>query len=174
MMQAICSTGIRVGELQFITVEAVRQGRATVSFKGKTRQVLIPRNLLAELRKYIKERELKSGSIFVTRSGKPVNRNNILYEMKALCERAKVERSKVFPHNLRHLFACIYYKREKDLSRLADILGHSNINTTRIYTSVSGDEQQLKIESLGLLLDFKCGIAEHSLCNKSERRRVTK
>ena len=166
MMQAICSTGIRVGELQFITVEAVRQERATVSFKGKTRQVLIPRNLLAELRKYIKERGLKSGSIFVTRSGKPVNRNNILYEMKALCERAKVERSKVFPHNLRHLFACIYYKREKDLSRLADILGHSNINTTRIYTSVSGDEQQLKIESLGLLLDFKCGIAEHSLCNK--------
>lgn len=173
MMQAICSTGIRVGELQFITAEAIRQGRATVSFKGKTRQVLIPRELIVELKKYIKERGVKSGSIFVTRSGKPVNRNNILYEMKALCEKANVERSKVFPHNLRHLFACIYYKHEKDLSRLADILGHSNINTTRIYTSVSGDEQQLKIESLGLLLDFKYSIAEHSLRNKKAKNKYT-
>jgi len=155
LMQTICSTGIRVGELQFITVEAVNRGNATVTFKGKTRHVLIPRELIHELKKYIKQCGLKSGSVFITRNGNPVNRNNILYEMKALCEKANVERSKVFPHNLRHLFACLYYKLEKDLSRLADILGHSNINTTRIYTSVSGDEQQLQIERLGLVMGYK-------------------
>lgn len=165
MMQTICSTGIRVGELEFITVEAVLRGRATVSLKGKTRQVLLPRELIWELKRYIGVKGLKSGSVFVTRTGRPVNRNNILYEMKALCREANVEKSKVFPHNLRHLFACIYYKKEKDLSRLADILGHSNVNTTRIYTTVSGEEQQLQIESLGLLLQSDT-VAEYSLRNK--------
>jgi len=165
MMQTICSTGIRVGELEFITVEAVLRGRATVSLKGKTRQVLLPRELVWELKRYIGVKGLKSGSVFVTRTGRPVNRNNILYEMKALCREANVEKSKVFPHNLRHLFACIYYKKEKDLSRLADILGHSNVNTTRIYTTVSGEEQQLQIESLGLLLQSDT-VAEYSLRNK--------
>lgn len=164
MMQTICSTGIRVGELEFITVEAVLRGRATVSLKGKTRQVLLPRELIWELKRYIGVKGLKSGSVFVTRTGRPVNRNNILYEMKALCKEANVEKSKVFPHNLRHLFACIYYKKEKDLSRLADILGHSNVNTTRIYTTVSGEEQQLQIESLGLLLQSDT-VAEYSLRN---------
>lgn len=164
MMQTICSTGIRVGELEFITVEAVLRGRATVSLKGKTRQVLLPRELIWELKRYIGVKGLKSGSVFVTRTGRPVNRNNILYEMKALCREANVEKSKVFPHNLRHLFACIYYKKEKDLSRLADILGHSNVNTTRIYTTVSGEEQQLQIESLGLLLQSDT-VAEYSLRN---------
>jgi len=155
LMQTICSTGIRVSELQFITVEAVRAGRAIVFLKGKCRQVIIPSALSCELSEYVKERKINSGSIFVTRSGKPVDRNNILHEMKSLCSIAGVQTSKVFPHNLRHLFACMYYTNEKDLSRLADILGHSSIDTTRIYTSVSGDEQQQQIESLGLVVERK-------------------
>ncbi|MDO4344891.1 MAG: tyrosine-type recombinase/integrase [Eubacteriales bacterium] len=153
LMQTLCSTGIRVGELPFITVEAVRCGRATVSLKGKTRTVLLSNALRRELNHYIKERSLKSGSIFITKSGRPMDRSNILHEMKALCDEAGVERRKVFPHNLRHLFACLFYQREKDICRLADLLGHSNINTTRIYTCVSGDEQERQIERLGLVVE---------------------
>lgn len=152
LMQTICSTGIRVSELRFVTVEAVKAGRATVSLKGKTRQVLLPSALCRELKRYAKERGIAAGNIFVTKSGKPLDRSNILHAMKRLCETAKVKRSKVFPHNLRHLFATLYYKASKDISRLADLLGHSSINTTRIYTCVSGEEQQRQIERLGLLL----------------------
>lgn len=155
LMETICATGIRVSELRFITVEAVQKSRAVVSLKGKTRTVLLPGELCRELRTYIRKKRIRSGSIFITRSGRPMERNNILHSMKRLCESAKVERSKVFPHNLRHLFACLYYKAQKDLSRLADILGHSNINTTRIYTRVSGEEQLRQIEGLGLILSEK-------------------
>lgn len=153
LMQTLCSTGIRVGELPFITVEAVRSGRAIVNLKGKTRTVLLSAALRRELSRYIKEKGIKSGSIFITKSGRPMDRSNILHEMKALCDEAGVERKKVFPHNLRHLFACLFYQREKDICRLADLLGHSNINTTRIYTCVSGDEQERQIEQLGLVVE---------------------
>lgn len=152
LMQTICATGIRVSELPFITVEAVKTGRAAVCLKGKSRIVLIPSKLCWELRRYAKEKGLGSGSIFVTKSGRAMDRSNILHEMKSLCLAADVNQNKVFPHNLRHLFACLFYKAEKDLSRLADLLGHSNINTTRIYTCVSGDEQERQIEALGLVL----------------------
>lgn len=152
LMQTLCSTGIRVSELPFITVQAVKTGRAVVSLKGKTRTVLIPSDLCRELKRYARDRDLKSGSIFITKSGRAMDRSNILHEMKALCEAAGVDRSKVFPHNLRHLFACLFYQVEKDLSRLADLLGHSNVNTTRIYTCVSGDEQKRQIEQLGLVM----------------------
>lgn len=155
LMQTICSTGIRVSELRFITLEAVNCGRAVVSLKGKSRIVLIPSKLCDELKGYAKECHIHGGSIFITRSGKPMDRSNILHEMKSLCEVAKVDQSKVFPHNLRHLFACQFYQAEKDISHLADILGHSNINTTRIYTCVSGEEQSRKIEKLGLVIGLK-------------------
>ena len=155
LMQTLCSTGIRVSELPFITVEAVRSGRAAVCLKGKNRIVLLPANLCRELLRYARKKGIKKGSIFVTRSGRPMDRSNILHEMKNLCPEAGVERNKVFPHNLRHLFACLFYKAEKDLSRLADLLGHSNINTTRIYTCVSGNEQERQIENLGLVLTEK-------------------
>lgn len=155
LMQTLCATGIQVSELPFITVEAVRSGRAVVSLKGKTRIVLIPTTLRRELSRYVRDKELKSGSIFVTQNGRSMDRSNILHEMKALCEEAKVDRKKVFPHNLRHLFACLFYQKEKDLSRLADLLGHSNVNTTRIYTCVSGDEQERQIDQLGLVLGAK-------------------
>jgi len=153
LMETICSTGIRVSELPFITVEAAVAGWAVVSLKGKTRTVMLPAALRRELKSYAKEIDRKSGSIFVTRSGKPMDRSNILHAMKGLCREAKVDCQKVFPHNLRHLFACIYYKMEKDLSHLADILGHSNINTTRIYTMLSGEEQVKQINRMGLVLE---------------------
>lgn len=155
LMETLCTTGMRVGELSFITVETVKTGRAIVCLKGKTRTVLLPANLRRELDRYIRNKGLENGSIFVTKSGRVMDRSNILHEMKALCEVAGIERNKVFPHNLRHLFACLFYKAEKDLSRLADLLGHSNINTTRIYTCVSGDEQESQIEQLGLVFPLK-------------------
>ena len=152
LMETICATGIRVSELRFITVEALQHGRTFVSLKGKTRQVLIPATLCRELKRYAKEHGISAGSIFITKNGNPMDRSNILHCMKALCHLAKVDRQKVFPHNLRHLFACLYYKAVKDLSRLADILGHDSVNTTRIYTSVSGSEQRRQIERLGLVV----------------------
>lgn len=155
LMQTLCATGIRVSELPFITVEAVRSGQAIVSLKGKTRRILLTAALRRELSRYIKERGLKSGSVFVTKSGRPMDRSNILHEMKALCDAAGVDRKKVFPHNLRHLFACLFCQKEKDPIRLADLLGHSNVNTTRIYTCVSGDEQERQIEQLGLVMEAK-------------------
>ena len=152
VIQTICSTGIRVSELKFITVEAVRVGRAEVSNKGKRRIVFIPRKLSKMLSAYLKEQKIREGPVFVTRSGKPLDRSNIWRDMKALCESAGVDSIKVFPHNLRHLFARTYYSIEKDLSRLADILGHSSVNTTRIYTMESGAVHLMQIERLGLLI----------------------
>lgn len=152
VMQSICSTGMRISELRFITVEAVHNGRAKVSLKGKTRTVLLPADLCRRLKAYARERGIECGSIFVTRSGRPLDRSNVFHDMKALCRAAGVERKKVFPHNLRHLFACTYYQAEKDLTHLADLLGHSSVNTTRIYTLVSGEEQAKQIDLLGLVL----------------------
>ncbi|KAF5063311.1 Tyrosine recombinase XerD [anaerobic digester metagenome] len=152
LMQTICSTGIRVSELRFVTVDAVRQGRACVSCKSKTRVIFLPKPLCRVLGAYIRKRGIKSGAIFITRSGKPMDRSNIWAAMKALCVSAGVEPGKVFPHNLRHLFARTFYSIEKDISRLADLLGHSSIETTRIYTISSGEEHRRKIELLGLVV----------------------
>ncbi len=152
LMQTICATGIRVSEHPFITVEAAKNGVAQVRMKGKCRPVFLPRKLCRALLKYAKTQGIVSGSIFVTASGRPLDRSNIWAEMKKLCSAAGVNRAKVFPHNLRHLFARIYYGLEKDIVRLADILGHSSINTTRIYTMESGSTHRRQIEKLKLLL----------------------
>lgn len=152
LIQTLCATGIRISELPFITVEALHTGRAVVSLKGKTRIVLLPAALCRELTGYVREKDIRSGSIFVTRSGKPLDRSNIFHSMKKLCEEAAVDKNKVFPHNLRHLFAVTYYQAEKDVCHLADLLGHSSINTTRLYTIVSCEEQERQINELGLLL----------------------
>lgn len=152
LIQTLCATGIRISELPYITVEALYTRRAVVSLKGKTRIVLLPAKLCRELTAYVKAADIRSGSIFVTRSGKPLDRSNIFHSMKKLCDDAKVDRDKVFPHNFRHLFAVTYYKAEKDVCHLADILGHSSINTTRGYTIVSCEEQEQQINGLGLLI----------------------
>ena len=152
IMQTICATGIRISELSFITVEALRVRRAVVSLKGKSRVVIMPSELCRELQAYARERDINTGSLFVTNSGKAVDRSNILHAMKALCGEAGVDRAKVFPHNLRHLFAVTYYNVEKDVCHLADLLGHSSVNTTRIYTLVSCDTLEEQIEKMGLVL----------------------
>lgn len=151
IMQTICATGIRVSELEYITVEAVRRGRAEVNCKGKTRIILLSRDLCQRLMGYITRLRLTDGPVFVTRSGAAVNRSNIWGDMKRLCALAGVAASKVFPHNLRHLFARTFYSLEKDLTRLADILGHSSIETTRIYTMTTGIEELRKLDEMGLL-----------------------
>lgn len=151
LMQTVCATGIRVSELKFIDVEAVTNGAAEVRLKGKSRTVLLPKKLCRGLKKYIKHEGISSGSVFVTRSGKPLDRSNIWKMMRALCAEANVAKSKVFPHNMRHLFARTFYDKQKDIVRLADILGHSSVNTTRIYTIESGEVHRTRIESLGLL-----------------------
>lgn len=152
LLQTICATGIRVSELSFITLEAVKTGRAVVDCKGKNRIIFLPKELCRILRHFCREENISNGVIFRTRNGIPLNRSNIWRDMKALCESAGVSREKVFPHNLRHLFAKSYYQLEKDLSRLADLLGHSNISTTRLYTMESGSEHSKQIERLGLVL----------------------
>ena len=152
VMEAICSTGIRVSELRFFTVEAAQHGRVEVRNKGKTRTVFLPNKLQKLLLKYARERGVFSGPVFVTRNGNPLDRSNIWKDMKALCDAADVAPSKVFPHNLRHLFARTYYQLEKDIVRLADILGHSSVNTTRIYTMESGETHRRQLERLHLLL----------------------
>ena len=152
LMQTICATGIRVSEHQFITVEAAKAGYAEVRLKGKCRRVLLPKRLCRALLSYAKAHHIIKGSIFVTSGGKPLNRCNIWAEMKKLCATAGVRREKVFPHNLRHLFARTYYSLEKDIVRLADILGHSSINTTRIYTMESGETHRRQIEKMPLVL----------------------
>ena len=151
LMQTICSTGIRVSELRFITVAAVNSGFASINCKGKIRQAFLPKELCKILSKYIKEQKITSGSVFVSRTGKPLDRSNIWADMKKLCESAGVSKDKVFPHNLRHLFARTYYSLQKDIARLADILGHSSVNTTRIYTMETGEVHKRQIERLGLL-----------------------
>lgn len=152
ILQTICGTGIRVGELRYITVEAVGRGEATVTLKGKTRTVFIVPALREKLLRYASARGIRSGALFVTRTGKPLDRTNIWREMKALCHSADVNPRKVFPHNLRHLFARVFYGIEKDLAKLADILGHASIDTTRIYIVSTGTEHRRRMEHMHLIL----------------------
>lgn len=150
IMLTLGSTGIRVSELPFITVESLISKTACVSLKGKTRQVILPESLCCRLTAYAARKGIDSGSIFITKGGRPVDRTNILHDMKKLCKSAGVDPKKAHPHNLRHLFASTYYGKYRDLAHLADILGHSNVNTTRIYTAVPRTELTENIESLGL------------------------
>lgn len=152
IIQTICSTGIRVSELQFITVEALRKGEAVVNCKGKTRRVFIVADLRKKLIEYVRKKRLTSGPVFITKSGKPMCRSNIWREMKKLCRGAGVPPEKVFPHNLRHLFARTFYSIEKDIAKLADILGHNSINTTRIYIITTGTEHKRKLENMRLII----------------------
>jgi len=151
LMQTICSTGIRVSEVRYVTVEAVARGIAGINCKGKCRQVFLPKQLCQILKQYIKDQKIKSGAVFVTKNGNPLDRSNIWSDMKKLCKAANVSEKKVFPHNLRHLFARTYYSLQKDIVRLADILGHSSVNTTRIYTMETGEMHRRQIQKLGLL-----------------------
>ena len=152
ILQTICATGIRVSELKFITIEAVQTGRTEISNKSKRRVIFLPQQLRKLLRKYAQKHGKISGPVFTTRTGKPLDRSNIWRDMKALCTEAKVAPEKVFPHNLRHLFARTFYSLEHDLSRLADILGHSSIVTTRIYTAESGTVHARQMGRLGLVI----------------------
>lgn len=152
ILQTICSTGIRVSELEYITAEAVRRGEAVVRCKGKLRKIFIMRSLQKKLIMYMRQRGIKEGPIFITRNGRPVNRCSIWRQMKSLCEDACVSPLKTFPHNLRHLFARSFYELEKDIVKLADVLGHTNINTTRIYTITTGEEHRRKMERLKLIV----------------------
>ena len=152
LLQTICATGIRVSELQFITVETVFAGYAEVQCKGKLRTIFLPRKLQRMLKQYLKRIRKERGPVFATRTGKPIDRSNIWAEMKKLCDEAEVAREKVFPHNLRHLFARTFYNMEKDIAKLADLLGHASIETTRIYIMESGEEHRRKLERMHLLI----------------------
>ncbi len=152
VIQTICGTGIRVSELQYITAEAVRAGKAVVNCKNKTRVIFIPTSIQKMLQPYMKKSGITAGTVFVTRNGKPLNRRNIWRDMKFLCERAGISPNKVFPHNLRHLFARTFYSVDKDIVRLADLLGHSSVNTTRIYTMETGNEHRHRLERVEKLL----------------------
>ena len=152
ILQTICGTGIRISELKFITVEAVKKGEALVFCKGKRRPVFNVKALRKKLLLYAAEQKIARGCIFVTRTGKPVSRTNIWRDMKKLCQSANVNPGKVFPHNLRHLFARVFYGIEKDIAKLADILGHSSINTTRIYIISTGTEHRQRMENMCLIL----------------------
>lgn len=151
LMETICSTGIRVSEVPYITVEAVQQGKAEIALKGKIRTILLPGKLRRKLLKYAKRQKTASGAIFRTKSGKELGRRQIWAELKGLCKHAGVEPGKVFPHNLRHLFATVFYRTCRDIAKLADLLGHSSIETTRIYLVTSGTEHQREIDRLGLV-----------------------
>lgn len=151
LMQTIASTGLRVSEIKYVTCEAVNTGQAIINCKGKIRQIFLPKKLCKILKSYTKTRNIKSGAVFVTRTGKPLDRHMIWKLLKNLCDAANVSKDKVFPHNLRHLFARTFYRLQKDIVRLADILGHSSVETTRIYTMESGTEHIRLIEKLGLL-----------------------
>lgn len=152
MMQTICATGIRVSELRFFTLESISHGEVVVSCKAKTRTILVPGKLRKLLLNYAKKQKIRSGVIFHTRNGKPLDRKTIWAQMKSLCRAAGVSPTKVFPHNLRKLFARTFYSIEKDIAKLADILGHSSIDTTRIYIITTGTEHRRKIERLGLVV----------------------
>lgn len=152
IIQTICGTGIRVSEFKYFTVEGVRHGEIMVQCKNKNRTVLVPGKLRKRLLDFAKKHNIRGGNIFITKTGKPVDRSNIWSQMKKLCESADVNPSKVFPHNLRKLFARTFYGIEKDIAKLADILGHSNIETTRIYIMTTGTEHRRKIERLGLVI----------------------
>ena len=151
LMETICSTGIRVSEVKYITVEAARRGRAEIALKGKIRTILLPKKLARKLLQYAEQQKTASGEIFLTASGKSLSRRQIWAEMKHLCSYARVEPTKVFPHNLRHLFATAFYQVCKDIVHLADVLGHSSIETTRIYLVTSGKEHARQLEKLGLV-----------------------
>lgn len=152
LMQTLGSTGLRISELKFVTVDAVKAGQATINCKGKIRQVFLPKQLCKMLKAYIKLQQIKNGSVFITKSGKPLDRSTVWKMLKALCKSADVVSGKVFPHNFRHLFARTFYSVRKDIVRLSDILGHSNMNTTRIYTMETGEAHRQSIQKLGLLL----------------------
>lgn len=151
IMETLCATGIRVSELRYITVEAAKAGRATITLKGKIRTILLPAKLCRKLVKYARKQKIAAGEIFLTSSGKGISRRQVWFELKRLCRAAGVEPTKVFPHNLRHLFATTFYRACRDIVRLADMLGHSSIDTTRIYLMVSGAEQQRQLDRLGLV-----------------------
>lgn len=151
VMQTLCSTGIRISELEFITVLSLKSRCAHIDCKGKMRTVFLPKKLCKILKKYVSENNIKSGSVFVTKNGKPLDRSYVWKILKSLCDEAGVSKEKVFPHNFRHLFARTYYSKQKDIVRLADILGHSSVNTTRIYTMEDGTVHKKQIEKLGLL-----------------------
>ena len=152
LMQTLASTGIRVSELRFVSVESLYSGKAVVDCKGKQRVVMIPQKLREKLLAYCAETGVKSGAVFVTKNGKPLNRSNIWRELQGLCAAAHVDARKVFPHNFRHLFAVTFYRMEKDIAKLADLLGHASINTTRIYIMESGAEHERRMEKLGLVV----------------------
>ena len=152
LLQTICSTGIRVGELRFITVEAAKRGEAVVNSKGKTRTIFLVKELRKKMLRYCSEHKIITGCIFITKNGKPMNRTSIWREMKSLCRQAHVAPTKVFPHNLRHLFARTFYEIEKDIVKLADILGHSSIDTTRIYVISTGTEHRRRMEHMRLVV----------------------
>jgi len=152
ILQTICATGIRVSELQYITIDALHKGEAVVNCKGKNRRIFIVPKLKQKLLRYVDKRKISTGAVFITKNKKPINRINVWKEMKALCAQAKVAPSKVFPHNLRHLFARSFYKIEKDIVKLADILGHASVNTTRIYTVTTGAEHKRKMELMHLII----------------------
>ena len=152
LMQTLAATGIRISELPFITVEAVKSGSATVNCKGKQRKIFIPKQLRRKLLAYCDESHITSGPVFITKHGNPMNRSNIWRELQKLCGAANVDPHKVFPHNFRHLFAVSYYRQEKDVAKLADLLGHASIETTRIYIMESGAEHERQMERLGLVV----------------------
>lgn len=152
LMQTVCATGIRISELRFITVSALKSGKAEINSKGKMRTVFIPKVLCRNLKEYIRRHKITEGSVFVTKTGKNIDRSNVWSDMKRLCESAGVSREKVFPHNLRHLFARTFYSMEKDIVRLSDILGHSSVNTTRIYTMETGVMHRKQMERLARML----------------------
>ena len=152
LVETIGATGIRVSEVRYITVEAVRQGKAEIALKSKIRTILLPGKLCRKLLKYAKKQKTASGAIFRTKSGKEIGRRQIWAELKGLCKHAGVEPGKVFPHNLRHLFATVFYRACRDIAKLADLLGHSSIETTRIYLIASGTEHRRELDRLGLVL----------------------
>ena len=152
LLETICSTGIRVSEVKYITVEALKLGKAEISLKGKIRTILLPNKLCRKLLKYAKKQKTVSGEVFLTRNGKGMSRKQIWAEMKSICAKAKVAATKVFPHNLRHLFARVFYKACRDVAKLADVLGHSSMETTRIYLISTGVEHAHTLERLRLIL----------------------
>ena len=152
LLETICSTGIRVSEVKYITVEALKLGKAEISLKGKIRTILLPNKLCRRLLKYAKKQRTVSGEVFLTRNGTSLSRKQIWAEMKSVCEKARVAASKVFPHNLRHLFARTFYKVCRDVARLADVLGHSSIETTRIYLISTGVEHAATLNRLRLII----------------------
>lgn len=152
LMETICATGIRVSEVRYITIEAVRSGKAEIALKGKIRTILLPAKLCKKLEKYAHKNKIASGEIFITESGKSLSRRQIWAEMKSLCIKANVAPTKVFPHNLRHLFATTFYRVCRDVVRLADVLGHSSIETTRIYLLTTGAEHRRQLDKLGFVL----------------------